>query len=299
MEEYTKKIPIFNDYETKKDLLKFMCLKENDDDNNNNNLKKNNDDVKFIIKKRETMNDILNHRPDLNTRTQKDILFERKAILKENNLENYYEYEKQFPFFVNKIVTKPEVTKNIRAVLNNPYELDETTKIRISDDIKTKTTLLERRKNIFIKELGGNNMKNDEEYIQKTWFLDPEKNYLDAVKNKNKFLTLKNYGFGQESSDYIFSYPDIKAKGRGGYASEIVKLNIKQKANEKKKKWAVENIRDFLTNKNPEIREPKGVFLMQNRLKYINMTRDNHKLDNYLKTKPKIVLRYKGFQKQI
>lgn len=33
-------------------------------------------------------------------------------------------------------------------------ELDETTKIRISDDIKTKTTLLERRKNIFIKELG-------------------------------------------------------------------------------------------------------------------------------------------------
>lgn len=48
MEEYTKKIPIFNDYETKKDLLKFMCLKENDDDNNNNNLKKNNDDVKFI-----------------------------------------------------------------------------------------------------------------------------------------------------------------------------------------------------------------------------------------------------------
>ncbi|WBY57175.1 hypothetical protein Py17XNL_000900115 [Plasmodium yoelii yoelii] len=246
MGEYTKKIPIFNDYETKKDLLKFMCLKENDD--NKKNLKKNNDDVKFIIKKRETMNDILNHRPDLNTRTQKDILSERKAILKENNLENYYQHEKQFPFFVNKIVTKPEVTKNIRAVLNNPYELDQTTKIRISEDIKTKTTLLERRKNIFIKELSGNNMNDDEEYIEKTWFLDPEKNYLDAVKNKNKLLTLKNYGFGQETSDYIFSYPDIKAKGRGGYASEIIKLNTRQKTNEKKKKWTVENIRGNLVS---------------------------------------------------
>ncbi|KEG02344.1 hypothetical protein YYE_03083 [Plasmodium vinckei vinckei] len=82
--------------------------------------------------------------------------------------------------------------------------------------------------------------------------------FRDAVKNKNKLLTLKNYGFGQEYSEYIFSYPDIKAKGRGGYASEIIKLNIKQKSNEKKKNWTVENIRDFLTNKSPGIREPKG-----------------------------------------
>ncbi|VTZ67957.1 conserved Plasmodium protein, unknown function [Plasmodium chabaudi chabaudi] len=296
MGEYTKKVPIFNDYETKKDLLKFLWLK----DDNDKNSKKNNDDVKFIIKKRETMKDILNHRPDLNTRTQKDILFERKAILKENNLENYYEHEKQFPFFVDQVVIKPEVTKNIRAALNNPYELDETTKIRLSEDIKTKTTLLERRKKLFIKELRGNNVMDDEEYMQKTWFLDPEKNYLDAVKNKNKLLTLKNYGFGQEYSDYIFSYPDIKAKGRGGYASEIIKLNVKQKANEKKQNWkTLENIRDFLINKSPGIREPKGVFLMQNRLKYINTTRDSHKLDQYLKTKPKIILRYKGFQKNI
>ncbi|KEG02343.1 hypothetical protein YYE_03082 [Plasmodium vinckei vinckei] len=167
MGEYTKKVPIFNDYETKKDLLKFLWLKENDD--NDKNSKKNNDDVKFIIKKRETMKDILNHRPDLNTRTQRDILSERKAILKENNLENYYEYEKEFPFFVDQVVIKPEVTRNIKEVLNNPYEQDETTKIRLSEDIKTKTTLLEMRKKMFIKELRRNNIKG----IQiKTFFSD-------------------------------------------------------------------------------------------------------------------------------
>lgn len=35
--------------------------------------------------------------------------------------------------------------------------------------------------------------------------------FREVVKNKNKLLTLKNYGLGQSPSDFVFSYPDIKA----------------------------------------------------------------------------------------
>lgn len=52
MGEYIRKIPFYNDYEKKKDLLKFSCLKEDNEDELQRNLKKKNmnDDVHFISK---------------------------------------------------------------------------------------------------------------------------------------------------------------------------------------------------------------------------------------------------------
>ncbi|SCP04740.1 conserved Plasmodium protein, unknown function, partial [Plasmodium ovale] len=241
MGEYTRKIPFYNDYEKKKDLLKFTCLRENDkDDTNKNSKKKNqNNDVQFRIKKRENMRDILTHRPDLNSRTQRDVLSERKTKLKEDISDGFYAYEKKYPFLIDTIVVKPKETKCIRDALNNTYEPDNTSKFRISKDIKTKAMLLERRKEMFANELNDSEMMNFHQGL----FLDPEKNYTDVVKNKNKLLTLKNYGFWHPQSSFVFSYPDIRARGLGGFATEMMKSRILENKNENIKKWVnTENV---------------------------------------------------------
>ncbi|SCN12930.1 conserved Plasmodium protein, unknown function, partial [Plasmodium malariae] len=237
MGEYIRKIPFYNDYEKKKDLLKFSCLKEDNEDELQRNLKKKNmnDDVHFIIKKRENMRDILTHHLHTDNRTQRDILTERKNKLKEDISQNYNAYEKKFPFLIDTTVTKPQETKSIRDVLNDIYEQDDVHKTRLSEDIKTKAMLLERRKKLFIAELSG----KDAEGTQLRKGIHPHAaNYvMEVVKNKNKLLTLKNYGLGQSPSDFVFSYPDIKARGRGGYATEIMKSNILKNKNEKTQKW--------------------------------------------------------------
>ncbi|SBS96580.1 conserved Plasmodium protein, unknown function [Plasmodium malariae] len=243
MGEYIRKIPFYNDYEKKKDLLKFSCLKEDNEDELQRNLKKKNmnDDVHFI-----------------NNRTQRDILTERKVLeiffctyaqtlekthlnpmqsqqstalhhfvcinkLKEDISQNYNAYEKKFPFLIDTTVTKPQETKSIRDVLNDIYEQDDVHKTRLSEDIKTKAMLLERRKKLFIAELSSylyDNQKcgKDAEGTQLRKGIHPHAaNYvMEVVKNKNKLLTLKNYGLGQSPSDFVFSYPDIKANSKMG-----------------------------------------------------------------------------------
>ncbi|GAW81177.1 hypothetical protein, conserved [Plasmodium gonderi] len=285
MGDYIRKIPIYNDYEKKKDLLKYTFLKDGENEKRDIKEKGMNDDFQFIVKKRENMKDILTHAPDLNKRTQGDVLTERKNKLMEDMSEKYYAHEKKFPFLIDTTVKKMDVTRSMRDVLNNVYGQDDTEKIRISDDIKTKVTLLEKRKKIFLDELSNGELENVHEEL----FLDPAKNYIDAVKNKNKMLTLKNYGFGQSPSDFIFSYPDIKAKGKGGYATEIMKMNI------------LKNRNDGITKRVRTKQVCKGthhIFLMKNRLRYINHTKNSYSFDSYLNERPRIILRYKGFQKR-
>ncbi|VWU50384.1 conserved protein, unknown function [Hepatocystis sp. ex Piliocolobus tephrosceles] len=302
MEEYTRKVPYFNDFEKKKDLLKFTAIKdyENDVDRRDMNKKKNTEDVQFIMKKRWNMKDILTHRLDINNRTQKDVLSERKTKLKIDITENYNAYEKINPFFIDKIVTKPVVTKNIKEVLNNNYE-DDDLKIRLSESINTKSDLYEKRKEMFLMELKeGHKMEDDNELIRihQGVPLDPAKDYTEAVKNKNKQMTFKNYGFWHPPSNHVFSYPDIKAKGRGGYASEMIKAQIiKNKHENIKNKMNVENILDIYKNKNHDISSNK-VFLMKNRFRFIGYTKNSYFVDNYLNEKSDIILRYKGFQKK-
>ncbi|KAI4838527.1 hypothetical protein MKS88_003010 [Plasmodium brasilianum] len=234
MGEYIRKIPFYNDYEKKKDLLKFSCLKEDNEDELQRNLKKKNmnDDVHFI--KKTHLNPMQSQ--------QSTALHHFVCInkLKEDISQNYNAYEKKFPFLIDTTVTKPQETKSIRDVLNDIYEQDDVHKTRLSEDIKTKAMLLERRKKLFIAEWQGcrrypvkegdsspcselcdNEMMNIHEVL-----LDPEKNYVyeqkciclykEVVKNKNKLLTLKNYGLGQSPSDFVFSYPDIKANSKMG-----------------------------------------------------------------------------------
>ncbi|SBO19870.1 conserved Plasmodium protein, unknown function [Plasmodium knowlesi strain H] len=346
MGDYKRKIPVYNDYEKKKDLLKYSFLKDGEEEQRVVQKKHATEEVQFIIKKRENMRDILIHRRDLSNRTQGDVLTERKNKLKEDNSEGYYAHEKKFPFLIDTTVKKPDITRCMRDVLNNIYEQDDVEKIRLSDDIKTKEVLLERRKELFLQELSGGEFVN----VHAELFLDPQKDYIDAVKNKNKMLTLKNYGLGQSPSDFVFSYPHVKAKGRGGYATEMVKSNILKNKNEGITKRVsvstkmyifpisvssdfnrtsfffflfsfffnlmqlnVYNVEDLYTGKNHEMREQAGshsgdittksssykFFLMKNRLKYINHTRNSHFVENYLKERPRIVLRYKGFQKRL
>ncbi|CAA9988436.1 conserved Plasmodium protein, unknown function [Plasmodium knowlesi strain H] len=310
MGDYKRKIPVYNDYEKKKDLLKYSFLKDGEEEQRVVQKKHATEEVQFIIKKRENMRDILIHRRDLSNRTQGDVLTERKNKLKEDNSEGYYAHEKKFPFLIDTTVKKPDITRCMRDVLNNIYEQDDVEKIRLSDDIKTKEVLLERRKELFLQELSGGEFVN----VHAELFLDPQKDYIDAVKNKNKMLTLKNYGLGQSPSDFVFSYPHVKAKGRGGYATEMVKSNILKNKNEGiTKRLNVYNVEDLYTGKNHEMREQAGshsgdittksssykFFLMKNRLKYINHTRNSHFVENYLKERPRIVLRYKGFQKRL
>ncbi|SBT36195.1 hypothetical protein POVWA2_028940 [Plasmodium ovale wallikeri] len=161
MGEYTRKIPFYNDYEKKKDLLKFTCLRENDkDDTNKNSKKKNqNNDVQFISTKNGGMTNLTNSYE--NTKLKEDIS------------DGFNAYEKKYPFLIDTIVVKPEETKCIRDALNNTYEPDNTSKFRISKDIKTKAMLLERRKEMFANELNDSEMMNFHQGL----FLDPEKNY--------------------------------------------------------------------------------------------------------------------------
>ncbi|CRH00286.1 conserved Plasmodium protein, unknown function [Plasmodium relictum] len=299
MGEYIRKIPFFNDYEKKEDFLKFPHLKENDNDEKRN-LNKNiiNHDAHYI-KKRENMKDILTYIPYLNNRTQRDILSERKNKLKEDISESYYSYEKKYPFFIDTYVKKIEETKCMRDVLNNIYEPDETRKSRISEDIKTKAMLFETRKKLLLDELRSS-YKEDDNIMSnhKEVYLDPAKNYMDIVKDKNKILTLKNYGLGLTPSNFVFSYPHIQAKGRGGFATEIMKSIMLKNKNEKiNKKINIKDINDLYKDKNDEKREEK-VFLMKSRFKYLNHTKNSYFVDNYLKEKPYIILRYKGFQEK-
>ncbi|EWC75722.1 hypothetical protein C923_03615 [Plasmodium falciparum UGT5.1] len=235
MGEYVRKIPYYNNYEEKKDLLKFTFLHDKKDDEKREINK--NDEVQFIIKKRENMKDILTHLPHMNTRTQGDILNERKNKLKEDMSTNFNTYEKRFPFLIDSVVKNPEQTRDMKDVLNNKYVDDNTIKYRISQNVVTKTMLLEERKKNYKDELKYIIMNNI--YVHT----------CDIVKNKNKLLTLKNYGLGQGPSNFVFSYPDIKAKGRGGYASEIVKSNILKNKNEYSKNKIQLNIQNLQEKK--------------------------------------------------
>ncbi|ETW42205.1 hypothetical protein PFNF135_03703 [Plasmodium falciparum NF135/5.C10] len=260
MGEYVRKIPYYNNYEEKKDLLKFTFLHDKKDDEKREINK--NDEVQFIIKKRENMKDILTHLPHMNTRTQGDILNERKNKLKEDMSTNFNTYEKRFPFLIDSVVKNPEQTRDMKDVLNNKYVDDNTIKYRISQNVVTKTMLLEERKKNYKDELRGHNIEDNEKTINyEDIYLDPEKNYTDIVKNKNKLLTLKNYGLGQGPSNFVFSYPDIKAKGRGGYASEIVKSNILKNKNEYSKNKIQLNIQNLQDKDIYSNREEKSIYM--------------------------------------
>ncbi|SOV78262.1 conserved Plasmodium protein, unknown function [Plasmodium sp. gorilla clade G3] len=297
MGEYVRKIPYYNNYEEKKDLLKFTFLNDKKDDEKREINK--NDEVQFIIKKRENMKDILTHLPHMNTRTQGDVLSERKNKLKEDMSTNFNTYEKRFPFLIDTFVKNPEQTRDMKDVLNNNYVDDNAIKYRISQNVVTKTMLLEERKKNYKDELRGHNIEDNEKMINYgDIYLDPEKNYTDIVKNKNKLLTLKNYGLGQGPSNFVFSYPDIKAKGRGGYASEIVKSNVLKNKNEYSKNQIQLNIHNVQDKDIIYSNREEKIFLMKNRFKYINYTKNSYFVDNYLKERPIIILRYKGFQKK-
>ncbi|KMZ92970.1 hypothetical protein PVMG_04682 [Plasmodium vivax Mauritania I] len=283
MGDYIRKIPVYNDYEKKKDLLKYAFLKDGEEDQRDVQKKHMTEDVQFVIKKRENMRDILTHRLDLSNRTQGDVLTERKNKLKEDNSERYYAHETKFPFLIDTTVKKPDKTRSMRDVLNNIYEQDDAEKIRLSDDIKTKAVLLERRKELFLQELSGGELVD----VHAELFLDPQKDYIDAVKNKNKMLTLKNYGLGQGPSDFVFSYPHIKAKGRGGYATEMVKSNILKNKNEgvTKRVSVATKMSAFFSCVSSDLTlnvHNVEVFLMKNRLRYINHTRNSHFVESYL-----------------
>eukprot|EP00366_Plasmodium_knowlesi_P001920 XP_002259417.1 hypothetical protein, conserved in Plasmodium species [Plasmodium knowlesi strain H] len=335
MGDYKRKIPVYNDYEKKKDLLKYSFLKDGEEEQRVVQKKHATEEVQFISKYHKGQEEQKNKK----TEEQKNI-FQIGNKLKEDNSEGYYAHEKKFPFLIDTTVKKPDITRCMRDVLNNIYEQDDVEKIRLSDDIKTKEVLLERRKELFLQELSGGEFVN----VHAELFLDPQKDYIDAVKNKNKMLTLKNYGLGQSPSDFVFSYPHVKAKGRGGYATEMVKSNILKNKNEgitkrvsvstkmyifpisvssdfnhtKNKNCNVITClyffhpEDLYTGKNHEMRLPDNsfdetnrrvriaetsqrravhinviyvykFFLMKNRLKYINHTRNSHFVENYLK----------------
>ncbi|KJP90303.1 hypothetical protein AK88_00151 [Plasmodium fragile] len=360
MGDYRRKIPIYNDYEKKKDLLKFSFLKDGEEEQRDVQKKHTTEEVQFISKYHKRARRVEER---LTKRCKKQgtrkypfcffyTLFANK--LKEDNSESYYAHEKKFPFLIDTTVKKPDITRSMQDVLNNIYEQDDAEKIRLSEDIKTKEVLLERRKKLFLQELGGGEMVD----VHAELFLDPQKDYGDAVKNKNKMLTLKNYGLGQSPSDFVFSYPQVKAnhkqnegkknaytwaddvygpmhyisssaftwnatlfyfifcvvtqktEGRGGYASEMVKSHIRKNKYEGiTKRLNVHNVEDLYTGKNQEMREQAGshggnittksIFLMKNRLRYINHTRNSHFVESYLKERPRIILRYKGFQKRL
>ncbi|SOV16003.1 conserved Plasmodium protein, unknown function [Plasmodium gaboni] len=134
MGEYVRKIPYYNNYEEKKDLLKFTFLNDKKDDEKIEINK--NEDVQFI-----------------NTRTQGDVLTERKNKLKEDMSTNFNSYEKRFPFLIDTVVKIPEQTRDIKDVLNNKYVDDNTIKYRISQNVVTKTMLLQERKKNYKNEL--------------------------------------------------------------------------------------------------------------------------------------------------
>ncbi|EDL45801.1 hypothetical protein PVIIG_06397 [Plasmodium vivax India VII] len=272
MGDYIRKIPVYNDYEKKKDLLKYAFLKDGEEDQRDVQKKHMTEDVQFVSKSHKGQEE------------QKDsFLKSLKNKLKEDNSERYYAHEKKFPFLIDTTVKKPDKTRSMRDVLNNIYEQDDAEKIRLSDDIKTKAVLLERRKELFLQELSGGELVD----VHAELFLDPQKDYIDAVKNKNKMLTLKNYGLGQGPSDFVFSYPHIKAKGRGGYATEMVKSNILKNKNEgvTKRVSVATKMSAFFSCVSSDLTlnvHNVEVFLMKNRLRYINHTRNSHFVESYL-----------------
>lgn len=290
MGDYIRKIPHYNDYEKKKDLLEFPHLKKIDPDYQRKPKKVVNNDVQYILKKRENMNDILHHRPDLDTRTQGDVFKERKNELKRQLNEKYIDYEKKNPFFIERIVHKDEETKTMKNVLNNVYVPFEMDKTRICENVNTKTMLLDERKKKFLKELGYDTKANE----PKEFILDPSQDYKSAVKSKNTALTLKDYGFGWISTDHEFFYPHIQAKGKGGWATDIVKANIIKNKMEGNEKCNIENIEDFYQKKANE--EKPKVYLMQDRLKYVDFFRIRCSMHNYHEEKPYFGLRSSGFQ---
>ncbi|GAB66686.1 hypothetical protein PCYB_094700 [Plasmodium cynomolgi strain B] len=185
MGDYKRKIPIYNDYEKKKDLLKYSFLKDGEGEEEQRDLQKKHptEEVQFIskyhkgqeeqkdvfreVKKRENMRDILTHRRDLSSSINK---------LKEDNSERYYAHEKKFPFLIDTTVKKPDITRSMQDVLNNVYEQDNAEKIQLSEDIKTKAVLLERRKELFLQELSGGELVD----VHAELFLDPQKDYTYA-----------------------------------------------------------------------------------------------------------------------
>lgn len=290
MGEYIRKVPHYNDYEQKKDLLEFPHLKKIDPNYERRPKKIPNNDVQYVIKKRENMNDILHHRPDLDTRTQGDLFKERKNELKKQLNENYIDYEKKNPFFIERVVHKTEETKTMKNALNNVYVPFEMDKTRIREDVNTKTMLLDERKKIFLKELGYDATEN--KAIE--FLLDPTQDYKSAVRTKNEVLTFKNYGLGWIPKDHKFSYPHIQAKGKGGWATEIVRANILKDQMDGIEKCNIENIEEFYQKKAFE--EKSKVYLMQDRLKYVDFFRNRCSLHNYNEEKPYFGLRSSGFQ---
>ncbi|EWC87848.1 hypothetical protein PFNF54_03447 [Plasmodium falciparum NF54] len=66
---------------------------------------------------------------------------------------NFNTYEKRFPFLIDSVVKNPEQTRDMKDVLNNKYVDDNTIKYRISQNVVTKTMLLEERKKNYKDEL--------------------------------------------------------------------------------------------------------------------------------------------------
>ncbi|ETW30270.1 hypothetical protein PFFCH_02286 [Plasmodium falciparum FCH/4] len=76
-----------------------------------------------------------------------------KNKLKEDMSTNFNTYEKRFPFLIDSVVKNPEQTRDMKDVLNNKYVDDNTIKYRISQNVVTKTMLLEERKKNYKDEL--------------------------------------------------------------------------------------------------------------------------------------------------
>lgn len=300
-EEYIRKVPYFNDYNTKKDPLKYPPEKYNDEDvYEQTKIRDKKNNIEYIIKKRQDIKEIFNYDPDPNRRTQKDILGERKNQLKKE-LNNVYEtYEKKNPFFVDTVVEKDPVTKTMKDVLTNKYVPYEEYRTRISDDVDTKSMLLEERKKQYLKELRQNKLEDDYQPVKKDVPLDAQYDFKDVVKNKNKSLTFKNFGFWYDPSDFVFSYPDIKAKSKGGWATDLVKAQIiDEKISPSEKKMNIKDISvivEELQHKE-NIEKRRGIFLMKNRFQFIKYSKNHCSAENYYQEKPHIVLRHGGFQK--
>lgn len=296
MEEYVRKVPYFNDYDNKKDLLKQPPVKDDDDSYEQSKIRDKKNNIQYIIKKRQDIKEIFNYAPDPNTRTQKEILKERKIQLKDELNQNYDLYEKRHPFFMDTVVKRDEITKNMKDALTNKYAPYEVDRSRISNEVSTKTMLLTERRRQYLMELRQNNLDDYCPSAIENVFLDEGYDYRNVVKNKNKDLTLKNYGFWHDPSDFIFSFPHIQAKGRGGWATEVVKAQIMQKRNDDiGKKMNIENIYELHQKENYD--KGKRIFLMKNRFPFIKYSKSHCSVDNYYKEKPHMVIRHGGFQK--
>lgn len=295
MKEYIRKVPYFNDYDKQKDFLKHPPVKENDNSYEQTKLRDKRNNIDYIIKKRQDIKEIFNYAPDANTKTQVDLIGERKTQLKDELKKNYDIYEKRHPFFLDTVVKKGEETKSMKDVLIDKYVPSGFERSRISQEAVTKSQLLVERKKLFLNELRQNNAEAEYPRPAINVSLHKKYDYKDVVKLKNRDLTFKNYGFWFDPTEFVFSYPHIQAKGKGGWATEIVKANIlnTRALNLSKEQMNIEN-----TEEDKKSREKKEeIFLMNNRFPFIEYSKKHCLAENYCEKKKFIVLRHSGFQK--